>query len=101
MRSWLFDTTAWGDAWRFAGAVAVRRRQDYRSVSPETKMLKGFEKIELGPGEEMAVSFAVTPRMLSFVGLDMKRTTEDGTFTLRVGAGEEEMQATLELRTTP
>ena len=67
--------------------------QDYRSVSPEVKMLKNFEKIFLEPGESATVEFTITPAMLSFIGLDLTRITEEGAFTITVG----EAQAKLEL----
>jgi beta-glucosidase len=59
--------------------------QDYRTVSPEVKMLKDFEKIFLEPGESATVEFTITPKMLSFIGLDLERTTEEGMFTIYAG----------------
>jgi beta-glucosidase len=68
--------------------------QDYRSVTPEVKLLKDFEKIFLEAGESTTVEFSITPKMLSFIGLDLQRTTEEGMFTITAG----DAQAKLELR---
>jgi beta-glucosidase len=68
--------------------------QDYRSVTPEVKLLKDFDKIFLEAGESVEVQFTITPKMLSFIGLDLERITEEGMFTITVGNS----QAKLELR---
>jgi len=57
----------------------------YRSVSPPVKQLKGFEKVELEPGESKEVEFILTPQHLSFTGIDLKPTIECGVFAVRVG----------------
>jgi beta-glucosidase len=56
----------------------------YRSVSPPIRELKGFQKIELQPGEAKTVSFRLTPSDLSFVGQDNKWMTEPGEFKASV-----------------
>ncbi|MBM3713906.1 MAG: hypothetical protein FJW56_10845, partial [Actinobacteria bacterium] len=49
------------------------------------KQLKGFEKVELEPGESKEVEFILTPQHLSFTGIDLKPTIESGVFAVRVG----------------
>jgi beta-glucosidase len=56
----------------------------FGSVSRPAKQLKGFEKIELKPGEIRQVSFTITPEQLSFIGRDNKRIIEPGDFKVYV-----------------
>jgi beta-glucosidase len=56
----------------------------YRSISPPNRELKGFQKIELQPGESRTVSFKLSPAELTFVGLDNKWITEPGAFKASV-----------------
>lgn len=57
----------------------------YGSVSRPNKQLKGFEKIELNPGERKTVTFTVDKSHLSFIGIDNKRIVEPGEFEVTVG----------------
>ena len=54
-------------------------------VRPE-KMLKGFEKVFLNPGESKEVSFEITEDMLRFYNIDMEFVSESGEFTVYIGA---------------
>ncbi|WP_260839205.1 glycoside hydrolase family 3 N-terminal domain-containing protein [Methylomonas koyamae] len=56
------------------------------SVTRPVKQLKAFKKVELQPGEQRTLQFELTPRDLSFIGLDMKRVVEPGEFHVTVGA---------------
>lgn len=58
----------------------------YGSVSRPNKQLKGFEKIELTPGETKTVKFKLNKDHLSFIGLDNKRITEAGDFLITIGS---------------
>jgi beta-glucosidase len=58
--------------------------QLYRSISPPVRQLKAFTKISLKPGEEQTVKFSLKADDLSFIGLDMKRITEPGTFRVSI-----------------
>lgn len=60
------------------------------SVTRPDKELKGFEKIELKPGESKTVSFTITPKMLEFTGLETKKILEAGDYTVMVGTSSEE-----------
>jgi beta-glucosidase len=55
------------------------------SVTRPVKQLKAFRKVELEPGQEQSLSFTLTPRDLSFIGVDMKRIVEPGEFKVMVG----------------
>ncbi len=58
-------------------------------VTRPVKLLKGFERITLQPGETRAVSFPVGPEQLQFLGEDMRPVVEPGKFLLMVGGSSE------------
>ena len=55
------------------------------SLIPDVKRLRGFEKIELQPGESKIVSFELPAQELAFVGADGKWRLEKGDFRLAIG----------------
>ena len=55
------------------------------SIIPDVKRLRGFEKIELQPGETKTVSFELPASSLAFVGNDGKWRLEEGDFRLSCG----------------
>jgi len=54
------------------------------SLTPDTKRLRGFEKINLKPGEERKVTFQLPVKDLAFVGADNKRHLEQGEFKVAI-----------------
>lgn len=66
-------------------AVLLFIGDDYRSVTPPVKQLKGFKKIFLEADEEKTVSFRIKSEDLSFIGRDNKRLFEPGSFTVSIG----------------
>ena len=58
---------------------------EYASITPANKKLKGFSKVELQPGESINVSFVIRPEALSFYDANAKKVIEKGAFTLQVG----------------
>jgi len=54
-------------------------------VRPE-KMLRGFQKVTLQPGESKEVSFKVTEDMLRFYNIDMEFVSEPGKFVAYIGS---------------
>ena len=44
---------------------------EYRTITPEVKMLKHFEKVELATGESQVVTWAISEADLSFYGKDL------------------------------
>ena len=60
-------------------------RDDFASVGRYLKMLKGFERITLKPGETKTVNFNLGFDELNILNQDMKKVVEPGTFTISVG----------------
>lgn len=54
------------------------------SLSPDAKRLRGFEKIDLKPGESKTVKFNVPMKQLAFVGTDFKKHLEAGDFNIQI-----------------
>ncbi|HEY1113183.1 MAG TPA: glycoside hydrolase family 3 N-terminal domain-containing protein [Chitinophagaceae bacterium] len=57
---------------------------EYASLTPDVKRLRGFEKVSLKPGESRTVTFKVPMKELAFVNLDNKLQLEEGTFKVQV-----------------
>jgi beta-glucosidase len=55
------------------------------SVTRPIKELKGFQKIELQPGETKTVSLDITPESLAFYNINMKYGVEPGEFEIMAG----------------
>jgi beta-glucosidase len=55
------------------------------SVTPPVKVLKGFKKIALEPGETQTVRFELTWDDFSFIGRDNRPVVEPGEFMIRIG----------------
>lgn len=83
------DVTNTGDR---AGDEIVQMyvRDDYASVGRYNKMLKGFERISLEPGETKTVTFTLGFDELNILNQEMKKVVEPGTFTISVGASSQE-----------
>lgn len=60
--------------------------QSYRTISPPVKELKAFQKVELTPGESRTITFQLTRKDLTFVGIDNKWVLEPGEFKASVAA---------------
>ncbi len=65
--------------------VQMYIKDEIGSVTRPDKELKGFEKIELNPGESKIVSFKISPKMLEFTGLKMEKILEAGDYTVKIG----------------
>ncbi|MGO8766776.1 MAG: glycoside hydrolase family 3 N-terminal domain-containing protein [Limisphaerales bacterium] len=70
-----------------AGAETVQMyiRDLVSSVTRPIKELKGFQKIELQPGETKTVALEITPELLAFYDLRMKFVVEPGEFEIMIG----------------
>jgi beta-glucosidase len=66
-------------------AVLLYLSDLYASLAPDMKRLKGFDKINLQPGESKTVEFSLTKKELSFVNHDSKTISEPGDFVVKVG----------------
>jgi beta-glucosidase len=58
-------------------------------VTRPVKLLKGFRRITLAPGESRTVTFRVGPEALEYLDEEMRRTVEPGEFALTVGGSSE------------
>lgn len=65
--------------------VQLYLRDLVASVTRPVRLLKGFTRVSLPPGESRRVTFALTSRELEFVGRDMKSVVEPGRFRVWVG----------------
>jgi len=54
------------------------------SITPSVKRLRGFEKIDLEPGQTKTVNFNISTHDLAFVNSDLKWLTEPGDFEVSV-----------------
>lgn len=54
------------------------------SISADVKRLRGFEKIDLKPGESKTVTFALPLKDLAFVNNDNKKILEAGDFKIQI-----------------
>jgi len=65
--------------------VQLYVRDDFASVGRYLKLLKGFERISLKPGETKTVRFNLGFDELNVLNQDMVKVVEPGTFTISVG----------------
>ncbi len=72
---------------KVAGAEVVQLyiRDLYSSVTRPLLELKGFERVELAPGESTVVNFELTPKHLAFYNVEMDFVVEPGEFEVYVG----------------
>lgn len=66
--------------------VQMYVRDDYASVGRYLKMLKGFERITLAPGETKTVRFTLGFDELALYNATLEHVVEPGSFTISVGA---------------
>lgn len=62
------------------------------TITRPVQELKGFNKIELAPGETKQVSFEITPELLKFYNGDLKFDWESGDFEIMVGTNSKEVK---------
>lgn len=55
------------------------------SITPDSRRVRGFDKINLKPGESTQVSFTIPASDLAFVGADGKWRIEEGDFEFTLG----------------
>lgn len=72
--------------------VQLYIRDDFSSVTTYDKVLRGFERIHLQPGEEQTVNFTLTPQDLGLWDKNNQFTVEPGTFTVMVGASSQDIR---------
>jgi beta-glucosidase len=72
--------------------VQLYLTDDVSSVTTYTKVLRGFERITLAPGESRSLEFTLGPQEMGLWDKDMRFTVEPGTFTVRVGASSQDIR---------
>ncbi|GHO51781.1 glycoside hydrolase family 3 N-terminal domain-containing protein [Ktedonobacter robiniae] len=79
----------------FAGdeVVQLYGRDNVASVARPDRLLLGFARISLAPGECRQVTFTVHPSRLAFYDPHMRFVTEPGAFTFSVGASSADIRA--------
>lgn len=77
-----------------AGAEVVQLyiRDVLASVTTPVKQLRGFERIELKPGEKKTVRFVLRPEDLALLDRDLKRAVEPGEFRVMIGRSSEDIR---------
>ncbi len=71
--------------------VQMYIKDEIGTVTRPDKELKGFQKIELAPGESKNISFKITPKMLEFTGLKMDKILETGDYTVMIGSSSQDV----------
>jgi beta-glucosidase len=79
---------------KFAGVETVQLyiRDLVGSITRPVKELKGFQKVELKPGEPRTVSFKLTEDDLRFYNADLKYAAEPGDFKVFVGPNSRDVK---------
>ncbi len=72
--------------------VQLYLRDMVGSISRPVKELKGFEKIELAPGESKTVTFTITEELLKFYNSEIDYVSEPGLFQLMIGPNSRDVQ---------
>ena len=76
-------------------------RDEYGSVVRADRQLRGFARVQLGPGERRTVTFPVGPEQLELLDRNLDWTVEPGAFVLWVGtSGRVEDWQRVRLRVT-
>lgn len=66
----------------------------YASVTPDSRRLRGFEKVLLQPGQSQKVSFTISARDVAFVGSDLRWTVEEGEYEIELGGQKAKFKMT-------
>lgn len=72
--------------------VQLYIRDMVASVTRPIKELRGFEQIELNPGEEKNIEFSLNKEDLSFLNTDLQLTAEPGSFKIMVGPNSRDLK---------
>ena len=72
--------------------VQLYLHDEQSSVTTYVKVLRGFERIHLEPGEEKTVDFILTPQELGLWNKDNHFVVEPGTFGVMVGSSSQDIR---------
>ncbi len=73
--------------------VQLYLHDEVRSVTPPVKELRGFQRVQLDPGQTKTVSFPITVDDLAFWGLANRWIYEPGWFTVFVGSSSVDVKS--------
>jgi beta-glucosidase len=73
--------------------VQLYCRDEVASVARPNRMLLGFTRLSLTPGQARRATFTVHPSRLAFYDPQMRFVTEPGAFTFRIGASSLDIRA--------
>jgi beta-glucosidase len=62
------------------------------SITRPVQELKGFEKIELAPGDSKVITFKITPELLKFYDSNLVFNWEAGDFDIMIGTNSKDVQ---------
>lgn len=74
--------------------VQLYLRDDYSSVITFEKVLRGFQRLHLRPGESQRVTFTLQPTDLAVYDRNNRWTVEPGRFTVMLGASSTDTRLT-------
>jgi len=66
-------------------SVLLYTREEYASITPDTKRLRAFQKIALQPGETRTLTFKLTPQDIAFINDKSESVAEAGEFKVEIG----------------
>ncbi len=72
--------------------VQLYINDEVSSVTRYEKMLRGFERVTLNPGEEKIMTFTIKPSDLEMLNRNMKLVVEPGKFNVYVGSSSEDIR---------
>jgi len=72
--------------------VQLYLRDDFASVITYERVLRGFERVSLAPGEAKTVSFELGPRDMELLSRDMEPVVEPGRFSVMIGSSSEDLR---------
>lgn len=72
--------------------VQLYIRDEVSSVTTYVKVLRGFERIHLKPGEEKVIDFELTPQELGLWNKDNHFVVEPGRFSVMIGSSSEDIR---------
>ena len=75
--------------------VQVYVRDRVASVTRPVKLLKGFRRVTLAPGEQATVTIELGPEAFALVGRDMRSVVEPGEFDIMAGSSSADLKSTV------
>jgi beta-glucosidase len=80
--------------------VQLYLRDELASVARPVMELKGFQRINLDPGETKNVTFEINPEMLSMLDKNLNKVVEHGNFRIMIGASSKDIRQRVILTVT-